>query len=165
MQEYFSNPAPIIHSTFKWKKFTSSLLVIFYFIVFCLHACIFFSIIKLLLFFSFYIRIFVGLKVVLNTFEAQPLSDEEGDANNLEEEAVNFSIKYLTSSKLMGLEVSSLAKSWCLLIKMCHHFFLRRCSSPDSAFSLVCFLLSVEFLIVEGSKFSTSCSCAVSHIV
>jgi len=75
-----------------------------------MHA-FFFSIIKLLLFFSFYIRIFVGLKVVLNTFEAQPLSDEEGDANNLEEEAVNFSIKYLTSSKLMGLEVSSLAKS------------------------------------------------------
>lgn len=69
LQEYFSNPAPIIHSTFKWKKFTSSLLV------------------------------------VLNTFEAQPLSDEEGDANNLEEEAVNFSIKYLTSSKLMGLEL------------------------------------------------------------
>jgi len=43
----------------------------------------------------------------LNTFEAQPLSDEEGDANNLEEESANFSIKYLTSSKLMGLEVSS----------------------------------------------------------
>ncbi|RXH76131.1 hypothetical protein DVH24_019019 [Malus domestica] len=46
-----------------------------------------------------------GLMVVLNTFEAQPLSDEEGDANNLEEEATNFSIKYLTSSKLMGLEL------------------------------------------------------------
>ncbi|KAK7281638.1 hypothetical protein RIF29_09807 [Crotalaria pallida] len=46
-----------------------------------------------------------SLSVVLNTFEAQPLSDEEGDANNLEEEAVNFSIKYLTSSKLMGLEL------------------------------------------------------------
>ncbi|KAM5551513.1 THO complex subunit 1 [Rosa sericea] len=45
-----------------------------------------------------------SLMVVLNTFEAQPLSDEEGDANNLEESA-NFSIKYLTSSKLMGLEL------------------------------------------------------------
>lgn len=47
-----------------------------------------------------------NLKVVLNTFDAQPLSDEEGDANILEEESATFSIKYLTSSKLMGLEVS-----------------------------------------------------------
>ncbi|KAL6328091.1 hypothetical protein AAG906_033368 [Vitis piasezkii] len=46
-----------------------------------------------------------NLIVVLNTFEAQPLSDEEGNANNLEEEAATFSIKYLTSSKLMGLEL------------------------------------------------------------
>ncbi|XP_044462105.1 THO complex subunit 1 [Mangifera indica] len=46
-----------------------------------------------------------SLMVVLNTFEAQPLSDEEGDANNLEEEAATFNIKYLTSSKLMGLEL------------------------------------------------------------
>ncbi|KAF5442868.1 hypothetical protein F2P56_035483 [Juglans regia] len=46
-----------------------------------------------------------GLMIVLNTFESQPLSDEEGDANNLEEEAANFSIKYLTSTKLMGLEL------------------------------------------------------------
>lgn len=46
-----------------------------------------------------------SLMVVLNTFESQPLSDEEGDANNLEEEAANFSIKYLTSSKLMSLEL------------------------------------------------------------
>ncbi|KAK2989882.1 hypothetical protein RJ640_015214, partial [Escallonia rubra] len=44
------------------------------------------------------------LMVVLDTFEAQPLSDEEGNANNLEDEASTFSIKYLTSSKLMGLE-------------------------------------------------------------
>lgn len=43
---------------------------------------------------------------MLNTFDAQPLSDEEGDANNLEEEAATFNIKYLTSSKLMGLEVN-----------------------------------------------------------
>ncbi|KAB1222259.1 THO complex subunit 1 [Morella rubra] len=46
-----------------------------------------------------------SLMTVLNTFESQPLSDEEGDANNLEEEATAFSIKYLTSSKLMGLEL------------------------------------------------------------
>lgn len=46
-----------------------------------------------------------SLLVVLNTFEAQPLSDEEGNANNLEEEAATFSIKYLTSSNLMGLEL------------------------------------------------------------
>ncbi|XP_024030380.1 THO complex subunit 1 [Morus notabilis] len=46
-----------------------------------------------------------SLMVVLNTFESQPLSDEEGDANNLEEESATFSIKYLTSSKLMSLEL------------------------------------------------------------
>ncbi|PON58467.1 THO complex, subunit THOC [Parasponia andersonii] len=46
-----------------------------------------------------------NLSVVLNTFEAQPLSDGEGNANYLEEEAATFSIKYLTSSKLMGLEL------------------------------------------------------------
>ncbi|WCJ39199.1 THO complex subunit 1 [Euphorbia peplus] len=46
-----------------------------------------------------------SLMVVLSTFEAQPLSEEVGDANNLEEEAANFNIKYLTSSKLMGLEL------------------------------------------------------------
>ncbi|KAJ6414489.1 hypothetical protein OIU84_003482 [Salix udensis] len=45
-----------------------------------------------------------SLMVILNTFEAQPLSEEEGSANNLEEEAASFNIKYLTSSKLMGLE-------------------------------------------------------------
>lgn len=45
------------------------------------------------------------LMVVLNTFEAQPLSDEEGSGNNLEDEAATFSIKYLTSSNLMGLEL------------------------------------------------------------
>ncbi|KAL6311760.1 hypothetical protein AAG906_022429 [Vitis piasezkii] len=47
----------------------------------------------------------LSILVVLNTFEAQPLSDEEGNANNLEEEAATFSIKYLTSDKLMGLEL------------------------------------------------------------
>ncbi|KAK9115624.1 hypothetical protein Sjap_014571 [Stephania japonica] len=47
-----------------------------------------------------------NLMVVLDTFEAQPLSDDDGNANHLEEEeAAAFSIKYLTSSKLMGLEL------------------------------------------------------------
>ncbi|KAL8244878.1 hypothetical protein R6Q59_011136 [Mikania micrantha] len=46
-----------------------------------------------------------SLMVVLNTFEAQPLSDEESSTNNLEDEAATFSIKYLTSSNLMGLEL------------------------------------------------------------
>ncbi|XP_042499695.1 THO complex subunit 1 [Macadamia integrifolia] len=46
-----------------------------------------------------------NLMVVLDTFEAQPLSDDAGNTNNLEEEAATFSIKYLTSSKLMGLEL------------------------------------------------------------
>lgn len=49
----------------------------------------------------------MDIQVVLNTFEAQPLSDEDGSANNLEDEAATFSIKYLTSSNLMGLEVLS----------------------------------------------------------
>ena len=35
------------------------------------------------------------------------LIDEEGNANNNLEEATNFSIKYLTSSKPMGLVVSN----------------------------------------------------------
>ncbi|XP_058090389.1 THO complex subunit 1 isoform X2 [Magnolia sinica] len=47
-----------------------------------------------------------NLMVVLDTFEAQPLSEDDGNANNLEEgEAEVLSIKYLTSSKLMGLEL------------------------------------------------------------
>uniref|UniRef100_A0A803MX55 THO complex subunit 1 n=1 Tax=Chenopodium quinoa TaxID=63459 RepID=A0A803MX55_CHEQI len=54
--------------------------------------------------FNFY-KTFWSLQVVLNTFEAQPLSDEEGNANNLEEEGAAVNIKYLTSSKLMGLEL------------------------------------------------------------
>lgn len=42
----------------------------------------------------------------MDTFEAQPLTEDEGKANNLEqEEEATFSIKYLTSSNLMGLEV------------------------------------------------------------
>ncbi|XP_039132127.1 THO complex subunit 1 [Dioscorea cayenensis subsp. rotundata] len=43
--------------------------------------------------------------VVLDTFEAQPLSEDDGNVNNLEQEEAAFSIKYLTSSKLMGLEL------------------------------------------------------------
>ncbi|ERN09505.1 hypothetical protein AMTRI_Chr09g32690 [Amborella trichopoda] len=47
-----------------------------------------------------------SLMVVMDTFEAQPLHEDDGSANILdEEEAVAFSIKYLTSSKLMGLEL------------------------------------------------------------
>ncbi|XP_073024075.1 THO complex subunit 1 isoform X2 [Primulina eburnea] len=46
-----------------------------------------------------------SLTVVLNTFEAQPLNDEEDNSIDLDEGASNFSIKYLTSSKLMGLEL------------------------------------------------------------
>ena len=42
---------------------------------------------------------------MLDTFEAQPLSEDDGNGNILEEEETAFSIKYLTSSKLMGLEV------------------------------------------------------------
>lgn len=64
----------------------------------------------------------MSCQVVLNTFEAQPLSDEEGDANNLEEEATNFSIKYLTSSKLMGLEVGNAGVLTQSLIVADHYF-------------------------------------------
>lgn len=46
-----------------------------------------------------------NLMVVLDAFEAQPLTDDDGNANNLEQEEAAFSIKYLTSSKLMGLEL------------------------------------------------------------
>ncbi|XP_020094223.1 THO complex subunit 1 isoform X1 [Ananas comosus] len=47
-----------------------------------------------------------NLMIVLDTFEAQPLSDDDGNVNNLEqEEEAAFSIKYLTSSKLMSLEL------------------------------------------------------------
>ncbi|KAI3914086.1 hypothetical protein MKW92_041242 [Papaver armeniacum] len=47
-----------------------------------------------------------NLTVVLDTFDAQPLTDDDGNADNLDEEdAAAFSIKYLTSSKLMGLEL------------------------------------------------------------
>ncbi|XP_064942424.1 THO complex subunit 1-like isoform X2 [Musa acuminata AAA Group] len=47
-----------------------------------------------------------NLMVVLDTFEAQPLSDDDGNVNTLEQEEEDavFNIKYLTSSKLMGLE-------------------------------------------------------------
>lgn len=44
---------------------------------------------------------------MLDTFEAQPLSDDDGNTNHLhqEEEDAAFNTKYLTSSNLMGLEV------------------------------------------------------------
>lgn len=48
---------------------------------------------------------------MLDTFEAQPLNDEEDNSIDLDEGASNFSIKYLTSSKLMGLEVCSYIES------------------------------------------------------
>ncbi|XP_020248097.1 THO complex subunit 1 isoform X2 [Asparagus officinalis] len=50
-------------------------------------------------------KFFTNLMVVLDAFEAQPLSDDDGNANNVEQEEAAFSIKYLTSSKLMGLEL------------------------------------------------------------
>ncbi|GJY64014.1 hypothetical protein Tco_0465474 [Tanacetum coccineum] len=62
------------------------------------------SIIHSLLYNHIYVLSTMGIQVVLNTFKAQPLNDEDGAANNLEDEAVTFSIKYLTSSNLMGLE-------------------------------------------------------------
>ncbi|KAK8970863.1 hypothetical protein KSP40_PGU008019 [Platanthera guangdongensis] len=46
-----------------------------------------------------------NLMIVLDAFEAQPLCDDGGNVNNLEQEEASFSIKYLTSSKLMGLEL------------------------------------------------------------
>ncbi|XP_078448484.1 nuclear matrix protein-like protein [Wolffia australiana] len=46
-----------------------------------------------------------SITVVLDAFEAQPLSEDDGNSNILEEEETAFSIKYLTSSKLMGLEL------------------------------------------------------------
>lgn len=46
-----------------------------------------------------------SLMVVLSTLEAQPLSEDEGNAINLDDEAAIFNIKYLTSTKLMGLEL------------------------------------------------------------
>ncbi|GJN09343.1 hypothetical protein PR202_ga27344 [Eleusine coracana subsp. coracana] len=55
--------------------------------------------------FNFYKTLW-SLQVVLSTFEAQPLSDDDGKLNNFnEEEDAAFNIKYLTSSKLMGLEL------------------------------------------------------------
>lgn len=54
---------------------------------------------------------------MLDTFESQPLTDEEGSALNLEDEASNFSIKYLTSSNLMGLEVGVLQDFKILCVK------------------------------------------------
>lgn len=47
-------------------------------------------------------------QVVLSTFEAQPLGGDEESLGHLDEEDnTAFKIKYLTSSKLMSLEVYS----------------------------------------------------------
>ncbi|OMO89731.1 THO complex, subunit THOC1 [Corchorus olitorius] len=51
-----------------------------------------------------------SLMVVLNTFEAQPLSEEEGAGNNLEEEGTTFNIKYLTSSSILRIYQMPLAE-------------------------------------------------------
>lgn len=53
----------------------------------------------------------------MDAFEAQPLTDDDGNANNLEQEEAAFSIKYLTSSKLMGLEVIC-SKEFSLFIRL-----------------------------------------------
>lgn len=97
---------------------------------------------------------------MLNTFEAQPLSDEESSANNLEEEATTFSIKYLTSSKLMGLEVRNSEKCRCIKI-----FYQRSCFQVlvDPTGSINFFLFSITS--VERPKFSAPHSCSVPHIV
>lgn len=77
---------------------------------------------------------------MLNTFEAQPLSEEEGDANNLEEEAATFNIKYLTSSKLMGLEVTGIisykmktiyAEHLDLVLMLWVHLFICQLKDPS----------------------------------
>lgn len=107
---------------------------------------------------------FPVVKVVLNTFEAQPLSDEEGNANNLEEESANFSIKYLTSSKLMGLEVINLTNHWYFMQHTCvllyHDVYVLIQESP---FVVIVFWWWCQ--TVKRPKFSTAYSCAVSHIV
>uniref|UniRef100_A0A0C9QU23 TSA: Wollemia nobilis Ref_Wollemi_Transcript_9715_2293 transcribed RNA sequence n=1 Tax=Wollemia nobilis TaxID=56998 RepID=A0A0C9QU23_9CONI len=70
LQEYFCNPAPMLHALSKWQSFAAS------------------------------------LSTVLDTFEAQPLGDDDANADDLEERDTEaFSIKYLTSSKLMSLEL------------------------------------------------------------
>ena len=101
---------------------------------------------------------------MLNTFEAQPLSDEEGNANNLEEEAATFSIKYLTSSKLMGLEVRNSEKCWWIkffLQRSCFRFLVDPLGSINFFFLFFFF----SFTSVERPKFSTPYSCSMPHIV
>jgi hypothetical protein len=60
----------------------------------------------------------------LSTFEAQPLSDDDGKLNNFDqEEDAAFNIKYLTSSKLMGLEVNFGAAGCSIIdtVNCCHN--------------------------------------------
>lgn len=98
-------------------------------------------------------------QVVLNTFEAQPLSDEEGNANNLEDEAATFNIKYLTSSKLMGLEVRS-------VIHFSFAFVMIWLKSYIALiFAFLIFYLFPFSVIVKRFKLSSSRSSSVPHIV
>ncbi|GJN30047.1 hypothetical protein PR202_gb18321 [Eleusine coracana subsp. coracana] len=79
LQEHFSNPSLTAANLAKWQNL-NFLLVLIYPVP--------------------------SYQVVLSTFEAQPLSDDDGKLNNFnEEEDAAFNIKYLTSSKLMGLEL------------------------------------------------------------
>lgn len=86
------------------------------------------------------------------------MTDDDGNANNLDEEdAAAFSIKYLTSSKLMGLEVNEL-KGFVTLVSAAQAviaFFLRYFFCSFIPFSLA----------AERSKFPSACSRAVPYIV
>lgn len=111
---------------------------------------------------------------MLNTFEAQPLSDEEGDANNLEEEAATFNIKYLTSSKLMGLEVNDVDKHSAFRtnsyrIYWFNHFYLIWLQLKDPSFRrhvlLQCLILFDYLKVVISEPLSLDfISAFVTHI-
>lgn len=50
-----------------------------------------------------------SLQTVLQTFEAQPLGDDDESSSQLDEgDDATFNIKYLTSSNLLSLEVRRL---------------------------------------------------------
>lgn len=71
-------------------------------------------------------------QVVLSTFEAQPLSDDDGKVDNLvQEEDAAFNIKYLTSSKLMGLEVKTFAQPTLVLFCNCSLFSYTHITIPS----------------------------------
>ena len=92
----------------------------------------------------------------MDTFEAQPLSEDDGNVNNLEHEEAAFSIKYLTSSKLMGLEVNMIRITDKRVFKSLVYVFLKKIFIPLISF-LVC--------AVERSKFPSACSCAMPHTI